>query len=91
MSTSTPLGKKASASNASQQAANSLGSNINQKSQIACPKQTKTTSPEITKKTKSSSKKHTPPKEPLNESNYPPELNLFHKKLSENMLQREAI
>ena len=91
MLTSTPLGKKASASNASQQVASSLGSNINQKIQIASPKRPRPSNSEITKETKSSSKKYIPLKDSLNESNHPLDLNLVHKKLSKNELQREAI
>ena len=91
MSTSTPLGKKASVSNASQQAANYLGGNINQKSQMASPKQSKISSSKITKEVKSSSKNYILLKDVLNESNHLFDLNLVHKKLSGNELQEEAI
>ena len=67
------------------------GSNINQKSQVANPKRLRSFNSEITKKTKSSSKKHIPLKNLLNKSNHPPNRNLIIKKLSEKVLQGETI
>ena len=67
------------------------GSNINQKSQVANPKLPRSSNSEITKKTKSSSKKHIPLKNSLNKLNHPPNRNLIIKKLSEKVLQVETI
>ena len=91
MSSFTQLGSRASESSTSQQVASSVGSSIKQKSQMASPKRPRTSNPEITKKTRSSSKKYVSSKDSATESNLPLDLNLVHKKLSENILQREAI
>jgi len=91
VSTFTPLGNTASKRNASQQAANPLGSNISQNVQIASLERSKISNSGITKESSCSIKKSIPPSYSVNELNHQFDLDLANKKLSGNQLQGEAI